>query len=136
MDGFDLMFALDSNVFGDVLQNRGQVAQHLRQVPRGSLYVPSVVVYELRYGMAKHALGERRQAALETLLAMCQVLPLDARAAQTAAQMRVALEALGTTVGEKDLLIAATAQVHGCTMVSRNTREFSRIADLALQDWF
>jgi tRNA(fMet)-specific endonuclease VapC len=136
VDGASLKFALDSNVFGDVLQNRGQVAQRLRQVPRADLYVPSVVVYELRYGMAKHAIGERRREALEKLLALCQVLPLDAQAAQSAAQMRVALEALGTPIGEKDLLIAATAQMHGCTLVSRNTREFARIADLALQDWF
>jgi len=38
-------------------------------------------------------------------------------------------------IGPHDLLIAATALPHIATLVTRNTREFSRVAGLALVDW-
>jgi tRNA(fMet)-specific endonuclease VapC len=38
-------------------------------------------------------------------------------------------------IGPLDVLIAATAVAHGAILVTNNTREFSRVKDLALEDW-
>jgi tRNA(fMet)-specific endonuclease VapC len=46
------------------------------------------------------------------------------------------MEAAGATVGLADLLIAATARRHGCTLVTRNTRESSRVPGLQVEDWY
>jgi tRNA(fMet)-specific endonuclease VapC len=46
------------------------------------------------------------------------------------------LEEAGTPIGTLDTLIAATAVANRATLVTHNTREFSRIPDLALDDWF
>ena len=48
---------------------------------------------------------------------------------------RCALEATGRPIGERDLIIAATALSHGLTIVSSNTREFGRVPGLSVEDW-
>ncbi len=39
------------------------------------------------------------------------------------------------TIGPNDLLIAATARANGCTLVTHNVREFSRVSGLLYEDW-
>lgn len=65
-----------------------------------------------------------------------ETIDFDLEAANHAASIRVELEARGTPIGLADLLIAATARRHGCTLVTHNTREFARVPDLLLDDWY
>jgi tRNA(fMet)-specific endonuclease VapC len=39
-------------------------------------------------------------------------------------------------IGTDDTLIAGTALAHGATLVTRNSKEFSRIQGLKLEDWY
>ena len=41
----------------------------------------------------------------------------------------------GLLIGGNDLLIAAIALAKGCTLVTHNTAEFSRVAVLVIEDW-
>jgi tRNA(fMet)-specific endonuclease VapC len=49
--------------------------------------------------------------------------------------LRARLEAAGTPIGANDLLIAAHALALGCTLVTDNAREFSRIKSLTVENW-
>ena len=51
------------------------------------------------------------------------------------AEVRAELEAVGKIIGPHDLQIAAIALQHGLTLVTHNTREFSRTVGLQLDDW-
>jgi len=42
---------------------------------------------------------------------------------------------LGKPIGPNDLMIAATALVHGAVLITHNTREFSRVEGLQIEDW-
>lgn len=131
------MLALDTNTISYYFRGDPAVVPRLQATPPTQLAVPAIVAYELRYGLLRlpPEAGRSRLAALDTLLAAMHALPFDAACAQTAAALRANLEALGTPIGPHDLLIAATALRHGATLVTRNTREFSRVAGLALVDW-
>jgi tRNA(fMet)-specific endonuclease VapC len=50
-------------------------------------------------------------------------------------RIRAALEQKGKTVGPLDLLIAAHALALDATLITHNTREFRRVADLEVEDW-
>jgi tRNA(fMet)-specific endonuclease VapC len=52
-----------------------------------------------------------------------------------AAEVRVALERMGETIGPMDTLIAATALAHGATLVTRNVRESGRVPGLSVVNW-
>ena len=50
-------------------------------------------------------------------------------------EIRAVLAAVGTPIGPYDLQIAAIALVHGLTVVTHNTGEFSRVPGLKVEDW-
>ena len=50
-------------------------------------------------------------------------------------ELRADLARQGTPIGPYDLLIAGIAIANGLTLVTHNTREFSRITTLSLEDW-
>jgi tRNA(fMet)-specific endonuclease VapC len=62
-------------------------------------------------------------------------VPFDRNAAREAARIRLELERRGIGIGPLDLLIAGTVLSRGATLATNNTREFSRIKGLRLQDW-
>ena len=130
-----MQFALDSNTVSYALRDQGGVAARLRTLGPVPIALPSVVVFELRFGLVR--LGRHRHAdAFERMVGALTVIDFDAEAADHAARIRVQLDAQGTPIGLADLLIAATARRHGCTLVTHNTREFSRVPDLTLDDWY
>src|SRR5207302_1323483 len=71
----------------------------------------------------------------DTFLAPFSSLPFDDACAVKCAEIRRALERKGEMIGPHDLQIAAVALRHNLTLVTHNTREFSRIAALRLEDW-
>lgn len=127
--------ALDTNTLSYFLRGEGRVAGRLRAVAPHEVALPAVVVYEVNFGLRRAG----RQPQLEAFARMVQVttvLDFDVACADHAARIRVELEARGTPIGPIDLLIAATARRHGRMLVTHNTREFSRVPDLALDDWY
>ena len=130
------MYALDTNTLSYFLRGEGEVARRLNAATADQLGLPSVVAYELRYGLKRIGAGPRRLAELNQLLGALQPLPFDADAAEIAAQIRVELERRGESIGSFDLMIAATALAHHAILVTRNRREFERVPLLQLEDWF
>ena len=128
------MRLLDSNTVIHYLQGREPVVRRMQAASPRELRLPSVVAYELEYGNLKCG-SDRRKAAMEAIFDSLVQVPFDAAAAREAARIRVELENLGTAIGPLDLMIAATALSLGATLVTNNTREFSRIQGLRLEDW-
>lgn len=131
------MRVLDTNTISYFFRGDPQVVPRLLALSPAEIAVPTVVVYELRYGLLRlpREAGQRRLQALEQLLRPVRLLPFDPASAEIAAEVRVELERRGTPIGAHDLLIAATALSHTATLVTRNVREFSRIDGLKLENW-
>ena len=55
--------------------------------------------------------------------------------ANVAARIRTNLQKAGQPIGAYDILIAATALTHKLVLVTSNEKEFSRIPDLAIENW-
>ena len=62
-------------------------------------------------------------------------IPFDDAAAMVYGTIRANLAKAGTPIGPNDLQIAAIALANELTLVTHNTREFSRIQGLKLEDW-
>ncbi len=131
------MWVLDSNTISYYFRGDPQVVSRLQALPPAQIGVPAIVEYELRYGLLRLAreAATPRLAALATLLRPMQILPFDSECAAHAARIRAELEAAGTPIGPHDTLIAATALRHQATLVTRNVREFSRVAGLLWANW-
>lgn len=128
-------YLLDTNILSDLIRNPfGPVAQRIEAVGAKAVCTSIIVAAELRYGCAKKG-SPRLQARVEDILATIPVLPLDVPADADYGRQRAQLEASGQPIGGNDLLIAAHALALGLTLVTHNTREFSRIVGLQVEDW-
>ena len=128
-------YLLDTNILSDLIRNPfGPVAQRIEAVGAKAVCTSIIVAAELRYGSAKKG-SPRLQARVEEILATIPVLPLEVPADADYGRQRAQLEASGQPIGGNDLLIAAHALALGLTLVTHNTREFSRIAGLQVEDW-
>ncbi|WP_404360684.1 type II toxin-antitoxin system VapC family toxin [Methylotuvimicrobium sp. KM1] len=130
------MYALDTNTVIYFFKGMGNVASHLFSVPPHEIALPSVVLYELQVGIAKSSSSEKRSSQLDELLTVVRVLPFTEHETAITAGIRAGLEKAGTPIGPLDMIIAGIALAHQATLVTHNTKEFSRIDGLRLEDWF
>ena len=130
------MYALDTNTVIYFFKGMGNVATHLFSLPPHEIALPSVVLYELQVGIAKSSSPEKRRNQLDELLTVVRVLPFTEHETAITAQLRATLEKAGTPIGPLDMIIAGIALANQATLVTHNTKEFSRIENLRLEDWF
>jgi tRNA(fMet)-specific endonuclease VapC len=128
---------LDTNSCIDHLRRgtASNVTTKLGAAAQGSVVLCSVVVAELPYGAHRSATTATTLSEVRAFCTQFVSLPFDDPAAEQYAEIRAHLAGLGTPIGPNDLMIAAIALANGLTLVTHNTREFSRVPGLALEDW-
>jgi tRNA(fMet)-specific endonuclease VapC len=128
-------YLLDTNIVSDLLRNpHGRITERIRDVGEERVSTSIIVAAELRFGAARRG-SARLDAQLEAVLAVLDVLPLEAPADVTYGSLRARLERAGETIGGNDLLIAAQALSLGHAVVTDDEREFGRIDDLPCENW-
>ncbi|WP_299016502.1 type II toxin-antitoxin system VapC family toxin [uncultured Caulobacter sp.] len=133
-----MTLALDTNVFVDLTQGRRPKVRerYIEAVLAAELMAASVIVHhELRFGVFASRDPEAAARHLADFLRDVVIEPLSQDDVEVAARIREALKRAGTPIGPYDLLIAGQALNRGWTLVTSNTREFSRIEGLSLEDW-
>lgn len=137
-----MSFLLDTNVVSELRKRPGvvdrRVADWAQRHPARDLYISAVTVLEIELGVA---LIERRDHQQGTVLREWmksgvlagfadRILPVDVEVALRAAHFHVP-----DPRPERDAFIAATADVHGMTVVTRNLRDFQPTGVAALNPW-
>ena len=97
--------------------------------------VPIIVIAELMHGAYKSKITEQTLKETEDFLSDLDIVPFDYDAAVAYGKIKASLERKGQVIGPNDMLIAAIALSRNATLVTNNTREFSRIDGLKLDDW-
>ena len=117
---------LDTCVLIDCLRDRGAAVEFLRRI-EGRPSVSVVTVAELHAG----ARNQTEERGIEVLLAPMLVRAIDLAIARLAGRFcREYRRSHGVEM--PDALIAATAEVHGARLVTRNVRHFPMLDDLVL----
>lgn len=130
------MVMLDSNICIYIIKQKPPtVLEHFRQYQVGDIAISSITLAELRYGVAKSHYREKNTKALDEFILPLEILPFEEEATRAYGEIRAALEKAGIPIGSMDLLIAAHAASLGVTLVTNNTREFSRVPGLTVVDW-
>lgn len=137
------MFILDTNVVSELRKAKsGKANKHVvkwaKSVSSSSLYLSIISILELETGVL---LVERRDPAQGAILRTwlnAHVLPvfaerilyLDVAVAQRCASLQIP-----DPRSDRDAIIAATALVHGMTVVTRNIKDFSKTGVELLNPW-
>ncbi len=100
------------------------------------IFVPSVVAFELWYGVSRSAQPySNRERLVDFLGAQLTIIAFTDADAQAAGLIRAELERRKQPIGPIDTLIAGQAVARGLTLVTHNVREFSRVDGLSWEDW-
>ena len=138
-----MMFVLDTNVVSELRKVRlgkadANVATWTESVDAADLFVSAITILELELGVLSI---ERKDAAQGAMLRAWleqhvlpefsgRTLPVDTAVAQRCTRLHVPDKR-----GERDALIAATALVHGMTVVTRNVADFEPTGVKILNPW-
>ena len=130
------MYMLDTNaIIMAVRHPDWPITQRLKRHLGKDLCISSITYGELEYGIQKSSAPERNRLAVMQLLLGIRILSFDARAAEHFGDIFADLERRGQRIGDRDMLIAGHARSLGCTLVTNNLREFSRVEGLLCEDW-
>ncbi len=135
------MYILDTNVISELRKARKthpNVRKWAEPLPSASLYISAISVLELEIGILLLGRRDKEQGAIlrawmdsHVLPTFSdRILPIDTAVAQRCATLHVP-----NPRSDRDALIAATALVHGLTVVTRNVADFERTGVGVLNPW-
>ena len=131
-----MKYLLDTNVCVNAIHQRvPKLNLRFIRIPARDKAICSIVRFELFYGAYKSQRRSTSLPVIENFLASYPSLDFDENAARICGELRADLESKGTPIGAYDMQIAAVALAHKLILVTHNTREFSRVPNLTLEDW-
>jgi predicted nucleic acid-binding protein len=137
------LIVLDTNVVSELMraQPDASVLRWMDAQSPPALWLNSVVVSELLYGVAKLPKGKRKEQLITAVAAMVdedfagRVLSFDVDAAAQYASLVVMRENAGLSVSMADAQIAAICLAHGASLATRNTKHFEGLGLTLINPW-
>lgn len=136
------MVILDTNVLSALMRQTPEepVVAWLDSQPRTSIWITSVTVLEVEYGLQIMTAGKRRAMLLQafaTLLGKIgqRVVPFDVASAQQAASLMASRHKQGRPGDLRDTMIAGIVLAHHATLATRNTAHFEELAVRVVNPW-
>ena len=138
-----MSFLLDTNVISEWVKarpNRGVVAW-LAAVDEDRVFISVVTLAELRYGIQRMTTGGRRNQLTQWLVEELplrfegRVLSINHIIADIWGKIVARSEAAGRPIGAMDAFIAATAEVHDLTLITRNVSDFETSINAIINPW-
>jgi tRNA(fMet)-specific endonuclease VapC len=132
------MYLLDTNILSELIKKRPNpnLIEKLRTEKFKTLCTSSICVFELRLGSAlRDDFPIFWQRIMEELLSGIPILHFGEDEALSAGDILAQLQKTGQKIGIEDIFIAATAIANRCTLVTANTRHYSRITSLKIENW-
>ena len=131
-----LKYMLDTNIVAYAKNKRPQcVLERLLELDPAEVCISAITMAELDFGVFNSSNPQKNRMALMLFLSGITVLPFDKAASLEYGSIRHYLKTSGIIIGGNDMLIAAHARATDITLVTHNSREFSRIPELKIEDW-
>ena len=138
-----MRFLIDTNVISEWVKPHPDigVVSWLAEVDEDRVFISVVSLAELRHGIERMAAGRRRDRLDEWLRDELplrfegRLLPIEGTVADAWGRIVARSEAMGRPMGVMDAFIAATAEVHALTLVTRNASHFKPMLKEVLNPW-
>ena len=133
-------FLLDTNALSETTRDAPNPRVLAFLAGRVDLWIPTIVLHELEFGIQLLPWGRRRERLRQALASIIaeheeRILPLERDAAERAAELRARAQRAGRVVDVGDALIAGIASVHALTVATRNVGDFAGLGVDILNPW-
>lgn len=130
------MKCLDTDLLAAVMRGWAEAEKEVQDLDReGRHSTTAINAFELFYGAYRSAQRRTNVDKTKMLLERLEILPFEEESAEGAGEILADLTKKGDSIDFRDAMIAGIARFNGLTLVTRNTRHFSRIKDLKLESW-
>lgn len=131
-----MKYMLDTNICIYVIKHKPEnvIRKFIEHDPE-DLCISSITYAELMHGVEKSQAREKNRLAIALFLSPISIVEFDNHAAEEYGRIRAELETKGKPIGPMDMLIAGHAKSKELILVTNNTREFTRIEGLMVEDW-
>ena len=137
------MILLDTDVVSALMRAQPEqvVVEWLDKQPRTSVWITSITLMEIRYGLQIMPAGRRQNLmskSFEILLASQiegRIAPFDSEAAERAASLMGARKAKGRPGDVEDTMIAGIAIATGAALATRNVARFEDLPVPVVNPW-
>ena len=130
-------YLLDTSALSEAIRRRPREAfmDRLRRTSSQDLFTSTVCVIELRYGCALKGDAELWRRLESEVLDLISLLPFGPEEAIRCGELLAELTKKGNLIGIEDTQIGATALAHDLTIVTFNTKHFTAIPALRVENW-
>ncbi|WP_078128994.1 type II toxin-antitoxin system tRNA(fMet)-specific endonuclease VapC [Leptospira alexanderi] len=130
------MYLLDSNICIFLIKKKNTILlENLKKKLNKGIFISSLTIAELEFGIQKSEFKERNKVALIEFLTIFDILSFSHKDAESYGLIRANLERKGNVIGSIDMLLAAQAIANNYIFVTNNIKEFKRIKNLKIEDW-
>ncbi|RKY71165.1 MAG: PIN domain nuclease [Candidatus Latescibacterota bacterium] len=130
-----MSYLLDTDICIYWLNGREEIKRKVKEVGENDLNMAIITLGELRYGAYYSERVDRNLKRIDDFLGKIKVIPLNEASMDKFGQIKADLRRQGKLIEDLDMLIASTAIVKDCVLVTNNTNHFKRIAGLKLENW-
>lgn len=117
-------FLADTNIISELMRKTPSPNLLSWAEQQKEFYLSVITVEEIVTGLERKQLFKKRQWFSQFLSGYTTILNVDMPVATRAGEIRGRLWSKGMVRSQADLLIAATAFIHGLTLATRNVRDF------------
>jgi tRNA(fMet)-specific endonuclease VapC len=130
------MYLLDTNICIYAINRKpDNVLSIIKEKSIMGLYISSITLAELEYGIENSLQQEKNRIALLKFISIFNVLNFDDDDAISYGKLKSRLKRTGKLIGPLDMLLAAQALSKDMIFVTNNASEFERIEGLQIEDW-
>ena len=128
-----MSYLLDTNALTARITKDAHFIKQIQTKNLSERVISEMTEHEVLFGIACNPKSRLRKA-VESILCLFSKLAIGFNEAALAADIRADLKFRGLPIGPHDLLIAA-ALAMGLIIITHNTKKFSRMAGLLMEDW-
>jgi tRNA(fMet)-specific endonuclease VapC len=130
------MYLLDTNICIFAINKKPtKVLSYIKDNFINGLYISSLTIAELEYGIENSKQIEKNRTALLKFVSVFNILNFTEFDGIEYGKLKSKLKKRGELIGPIDMLLAAQALSNHMIFVTNNVKEFERVDDLKIEDW-
>ena len=129
-----MIYMLDTDTVSFMVRKNPSIIRNLVKHEDDEICISAISYAELRFGLEKKG-SEKLFNEVSVIMGKISIIDFDDSQSELYGKIRLELEKAGTPLGDMDMLIAAAALSSGAILVSHNTKHFSKIKGIRVEDW-
>ncbi|MTJ54900.1 type II toxin-antitoxin system VapC family toxin [Anabaena sp. UHCC 0253] len=130
-----MIYLLDTDTCIYWIKNINSVRDKIQQIGWEQICICNITGAELYFGAYNSQKVAENLTRAEKFIQDIEVINLDNNAVKKFGELKAELRKTGQPVADFDLLIASVAITRNYILVTNNTRHYSRISELKLENW-